>query len=969
MSSNLNTVARANLRASKGKYILTGLGIAISSFFIAAVIVLISSLQGTVSASIGDVLTKADNIVISAGANDQSNNSANIYLDEETIKKIQEDPSVASAWIDYQGSGKFGADKTTAYYNQAPTSTDAFPFSIDGKLPANDSEIMLSKVFAQKHNLKTGDKVTSQDIVASASDPSTTDTKEYTVSGLFDGGFSGASSNDAVFIGGTTYGEAATKALKNRPAGAPEYVYPGATMAFVKFKGDDQAAARTELQNKLNTGDKNTEPKVTTGKEYLKKIQDQISAGFALIGTILGAFAALALLVSSFVISNTFAVLIGQRVRELALLRTLGARGSSLVLMLIIEALVVGIVFSAIGALAVYAVAGLLSLLFNNILITYDPMAFVAGVALCTIVTVLASLAPARTALRISPISAMGETTAQAVKKPSIIGMIAGALVGIGGAVLVSIAIGMTNDKKDSEQAVLLVMLAALLLGVAIFLLTPWILLPLVRGLGTMFRTQTGKLAVANALRSPKRTVSTGRAVLVGALVVATVLTGYSVMNASLAKAMDKTFPISAMAVYGDGSSTGAKGVEKARSVADKARGLKNVEAATVASAAGAVEYTIPVKDTDKSVDHASNLVALSQDELGKVIPGEASQQLADNTVLVPTKIYEASSYNDSTRLKATGPRGTVELKPIKSQTQQTLFIVNTATGAKLQDASDPKPIAVANAPEQQGAQGQPAQGGEHQAPADGAQGAPTAGAEGDASPGATGAGSEGASAPAGEGAQGSAAGASAGGAQQQPGQDGAGQQELGTVARGNQTMVLVRAASPLSSSDNAALQDELTKANDGVDFVGGLQSRKQIDQILTILLGCTLALLALAIVIAVIGVANTMTLSVNERRRENAMLRSLGLSRKQLRRMISAEAILITLGAVLLGILGGIGIGLLAAKVIFTASNSSAEIVVELPFLGLAFVVLVGLLSALVASALPAIRSARMSPVEGMRS
>jgi len=191
-------VARANLRASKGKYILTGLGIAISSFFIAAVIVLISSLQGTVSASIGDVLTKADNIVISAGANDQSNNSANIYLDEETIKKIQEDPSVASAWIDYQGSGKFGADKTTAYYNQAPTSADAFPFSIDGKLPANDSEIMLSKVFAQKHNLKTGDKVTSQDIVASASDPSTTDTKEYTVSGLFDGGFSSFSTARSV---------------------------------------------------------------------------------------------------------------------------------------------------------------------------------------------------------------------------------------------------------------------------------------------------------------------------------------------------------------------------------------------------------------------------------------------------------------------------------------------------------------------------------------------------------------------------------------------------------------------------------------------------------------------------------------------------------------------------------------------------------------------------------------------------
>ena len=58
--------------------------------------------------------------------------------------------------------------------------------------------------------------------------------------------------------------------------------------------------------------------------------------------------------------------------------------------------------------------------------------------------------------------------------------------------------------------------------------------------------------------------------------------------------------------------------------------------------------------------------------------------------------------------------------------------------------------------------------------------------------------------------------------------------------------------------------------------------------------------------VISVIGVANTMTLSVNERRRENAMLRALGLSRKQLRRMISAEAVLIHLGAVALGIRRG---------------------------------------------------------------
>ena len=79
-----------------------------------------------------------------------------------------------------------------------------------------------------------------------------------------------------------------------------------------------------------------------SGGEYLQDLKEETSQFFAFIGVILGAFAALALLVSSFVISNTFAVLVGQRIRELALLRTLGAHGKSLVRMLLVEALVVG---------------------------------------------------------------------------------------------------------------------------------------------------------------------------------------------------------------------------------------------------------------------------------------------------------------------------------------------------------------------------------------------------------------------------------------------------------------------------------------------------------------------------------------------------------------------------------------------------------------------------------------------------
>ena len=212
--------------------------------------------------------------------------------------------------------------------------------------------------------------------------------------------------------------------------------------------------------------------------------------------------------------------------------------------------------------------------------------------------------------------------------------------------------------------------------------------------LGTVFRNQTGKLAVANALRSPKRTVSTGRAVLVGALVVTAVLTGYSIMTSTVANAMDKLYPISAAATYGTGPTAGSESVNKARSVADKVRGLENVDSVAVASAAGTVDFTVPPKDGGEAQNRTENLVALSHDDLTKVIPTEGSHQLEDDTVLVSAALYDNAHFNDSTRLKARGPLGTVELKPIKStSSNMSLYIVNPTTGTKLQNASDPKPL------------------------------------------------------------------------------------------------------------------------------------------------------------------------------------------------------------------------------------------------------------------------------------
>lgn len=907
MAATLNTVARANIRSSKKKYILTGIGIAISSFFISAVLMLTASLQATMDATIGDVYANSQNVVISAGMESQgANSTAKLPMSNDTIKKLQESPEVSSSWILYAFSGTYGADKEKVTYASTPSSKDLSPFNIEGNLPSKDTELLVAKSFAEKHNLKIGDKVTMPNIVTSATDKDNAKDTEYTLTATFNTGISDSQMSDNIFIGGTSLADIARQLADEEGGIVSDPSKPMAPQAFIKLKNNTQES-RDALQKELNTGDKNTTPKVLSNTQMMDHLKKQLSSLFDALGTILIAFAILALLVSSFVISNTFAVLVGQRTRELALLRTLGARGGSLVRMLLMESLVIGLFFSIIGSAAVYAVGGILNAMFSTFIVSFSPVAFIVGVLMCTVVTVLASLVPARTALRISPISAMSANTEQAVKKPSIIGGIIGVVFAIAGGILTAVAL----KDNNGGTAITTIMWACLFYALAVFLLTPWILLPLVRIIGSVLRGQTGKLALANSLRSPKRTVSTGRAVLVGTLVIGIVLTGHSVLSTSIAKELDRLYPVTAYAPFGESTVTNSSAsVTKAKNVADKIKGLKNVEAVSVGSAAGVIEYTAKPDNAD-SINLKDNVMSLSNDDLHKVSTGDSNINLKDDEVLVPQDIWDLGKFDNNTRLKLTGPLGTVEAKPIKAETKEPFFVVNPATGAKVQDASNPQPATSEQAmPEDPAAQ---------EALMKAAKENPAL--------------------------------------------------ARSFAARGTATMVLMRAKTPLTSSDNSQLQSELAKANDGTEFQGGLSIRKSNDQNLSIMLNASLILLTLAVVIAVIGVANTMTLSVNERRRENAMLRSLGLSRKQLRRMVSTEAVMITLGALAMGIVSGVLIGLVLSRVLVRSIRESMEMVPALPITGMVLVLVVGLLAAFAASAIPAFRSARQSPVEGLRS
>ncbi|MFE7706108.1 ABC transporter permease [Streptomyces sp. NPDC057486] len=129
---------------------------------------------------------------------------------------------------------------------------------------------------------------------------------------------------------------------------------------------------------------------------------------------------------------------------------------------------------------------------------------------------------------------------------------------------------------------------------------------------------------------------------------------------------------------------------------------------------------------------------------------------------------------------------------------------------------------------------------------------------------------------------------------------------------------------------------------------------KDQIGQLLNIVYG----LLALAIIVAVLGVVNTLALSVVERTREIGLMRAIGLSRRQLRRMIRLESVVIALFGALLGLGLGMGWGTAAQKLLALEGLGVLEIpwpTILTVFVGSAFV---GLFAALV----PAFRAGRMN-------
>ncbi|KAA1373745.1 ABC transporter permease [Aeromicrobium fastidiosum] len=150
------------------------------------------------------------------------------------------------------------------------------------------------------------------------------------------------------------------------------------------------------------------------------------------------------------------------------------------------------------------------------------------------------------------------------------------------------------------------------------------------------------------------------------------------------------------------------------------------------------------------------------------------------------------------------------------------------------------------------------------------------------------------------------------------------------------------------------------------LDVTGGLPDRADILKTLDVVMAVTIGLLAIAVLIALVGVGNTLSLSVLERVRESSLLRALGLGRSGLRAMLAIEALLMA------GVAAVLGVALGTAYAWFGVRTTSVGVFntepgLTMPWGQIATILAVAALAGLVACVLPARRAARIPPAAGL--
>jgi putative ABC transport system permease protein len=329
--------------------------------------------------------------------------------------------------------------------------------------------------------------------------------------------------------------------------------------------------SRVELRQRI---DRALPPNVTvrTAKQQADEQARNIKEGFGFINVALLVFAGIALFVGAFIIFNSFSMTVAQRMREFAMLRTLGASRRQLLRTVVLEAALVGFVASALGVLAGLGLSPALIGLFKVFGAdlpaegTVVPgSTIVIGLLTGTLVTVAASLSPAVRATRVPPVLALREGAVlppgrtRRLRTPVALGL---ALVG-----LAVIAYGLFADPGGGGSVALLLGLGAVAIFIGVAMLSSKLVRPLASVVGwplERLRGVTGRLARENALRNPGRTASTAAALMIGLALVTFVAIFAAGIKGSVNDAIDESIDADFVIQNTDGFSGLPPGTERA---------------------------------------------------------------------------------------------------------------------------------------------------------------------------------------------------------------------------------------------------------------------------------------------------------------------------------------------------------------------------------------------------------------------
>lgn len=604
-----------------------------------------------------------------------------------------------------------------------------------------------------------------------------------------------------------------------------------------------------------------------TTDQLRRQATSSLTDDIDLLGLFFQAFAAIALLVAGLVIANTFTIVLAQRTRDLALMRCVGAERRQVLRTVVLEALALGVVAAFAGVATGLGLGALLVLALDRSslpvafrLTAPTPGSVVVPSVVGVVITLLAAVAPARRATMVAPLEALRPATLVAASTTGrvrlclgllmlLVGALGLLLATVSGSLLVGVAGGCVS------------ILGVLALG-------PVVIPGLIRGLGSVRRVLPRRLrggvpagmAVANAVRNPRRTAATASALLIGVTLISTLTVGASSVSASSSAAINHNNPIDVTVTEG-GPGGGA---------GHATGGLVTARLANEVRSGDGISGVVLLAGRTVKVGRTVVTVATADDDAQGVLrdPQLASTLRAGNRAVVPY------SYGGSIR-----PRITIT----SGKRSVTLSVTYSAIASG--------PILIP---------------------------APAL--------------------------------AALGGADRPVG--------LWVEASGD--------ADPQSVMDDVQRAVGSVPGGDSLVVSGGYLDRAAIDHALNIMLLVATGLLATAVLIALIGVSNTLSLSVVERTREQGLLRALGLTKGQLRAMLASEAILMAFVAAALGVSLGIVFGW-AGTVTLIGNVTEQSPVLDVPWTRLGLVVTVALVAGLLASVLPGRRAARLSPANAL--